>query len=306
MNIFKALISGATRSVRVWKGILIIWFSTLLLVSLLALPMRAGMNSVLGSSMITEKLAKGINIDVLTDFGSNISTILSSFSIGFFLMLFFALLMNVFFAGGLFNTIKGKENKFSSSGFFGGAGANFWSYLVITVLICLIIISLGIIIIGVPLMIAKSSALENEGVPSKVTKIVIAIFILVLPIFLLVADYARAWQASSSKSACFKAIGNGFRQTFRHFFSSYAVMAVVLIIQVLYTGAVLIIMAGIKPGSKGGLFLLFLLTQLMFIIKILLRTWRYGIVTSLIEQNIHLKASVPRVNLTTPDGKERF
>src|SRR5450759_602249 len=166
MNIFKALLSGATRSVRVWKGILIIWFSTLLLVSLLALPMRAGMNSVLGSSMITEKLAKGINIDVLTDFGSNISTILSSFSIGFFLMLFFALLMNVFFAGGLFNIIKGQENKFSSSGFFGGAGANFWSYLIITVLICLIIISLGIIIIGVPLMIAKSSALENEGVPS--------------------------------------------------------------------------------------------------------------------------------------------
>jgi hypothetical protein len=38
-----------------------------------------------------------------------------------------------------------------------------------------------------------------------------------------------------------------------------------------------------KPDTGTGIFLMFLLSQIMFIVKIYLRTWRYGIITSKFE-----------------------
>jgi hypothetical protein len=285
MKTLNTLLSGATRSLKAWKWVIIIWLCSLFLVSLLAFPMRAGLRSVLGSSMITEKLSDGINIDVLADFGTNLSTILSSLTFGFFIVVFLGLLMNIFLCGGLFSSLKSSENKVTASQFFGGAGANFWSFLVIVLLMMLIILFLGFLIIGIPQIIVRSSDTVSEATPVITGKIAAIIFLLILPVFLLVTDYARAWQAASSESACFKAIGNGFRQTFKHFFSSYFVMAIVLVVQILFGWLIFSIIPGWRPSSGGGVFLLFLLSQILFISKLILRAWRYGSVTSMLEQH---------------------
>lgn len=58
-----------------------------------------------------------------------------------------------------------------------------------------------------------------------------------------------------------------------------------MIIQILYGWLVLNIISGIKPVTGGGVFLLFILSQLLFIIKILLKGWRYGSITKLMEIN---------------------
>lgn len=68
MDTLNPIISGAVRSIKSIKGILAIWLTTLFLVSLVAMPLKSSVKSVMGSSMITEKLNEGINIDVLTDF----------------------------------------------------------------------------------------------------------------------------------------------------------------------------------------------------------------------------------------------
>jgi len=102
MKIFSYLGSGLVRSLKAWKGILAIWFLNLILVSLIAIPFRAGLKSVLHNSMITELLGEGINIDVFADFGSNLKVIASSVFSGFFLVILLGFIMNVFLAGGLF------------------------------------------------------------------------------------------------------------------------------------------------------------------------------------------------------------
>jgi hypothetical protein len=56
MNIINPIISGAVRSIKSIKAVLAIWLSTLLLVSLVAIPMKSSVNAVLGLSMVTEKL----------------------------------------------------------------------------------------------------------------------------------------------------------------------------------------------------------------------------------------------------------
>lgn len=44
---------------------------------------------------------------------------------------------------------------------------------------------------------------------------------------------------------------------------------------------------GIRPFTGGGILLLFILSQLLFFIKVMLKAWRYGSVTSLMEQNFY-------------------
>jgi hypothetical protein len=283
MYILTNLISGATRSLKSWKWILIIWFTSLFLAGLLVLPAKAAFSNVLGSSMITEKLKGGLDIEVLVDFGAHMPAILSSLSTAFFLLIIFTFLMNVFFNSGLFSSLRHSEARFGSSLFFGKAGANFWPFLLITIIMLVMIFFLALLIIGIPVMIARGS--EAEGTVFGTFKTASVIFLIILPVLILVADYARAWQAASSKSECFTAIGMGFRQTFRNFFSSCLIMAVIMIIQLLFSWLVYSVVVNMKAYTGGGLILLFLVSQFLFIIKLFLRAWRYGSVTSMFEKH---------------------
>lgn len=129
---------------------------------------------------------------------------------------------------------------------------------------------------------------ENPSESSVFTVGIIAcsVFLLLLFMLLLVADYARAWQVMYERSSGFRAIGYGFKQTFRTFLSSFSLMIFLFVIQILFGIIVLKILPGWRPASGGGVFLLFIVSQLLFYIKIMLRVWRYASVTSLMEQGL--------------------
>jgi hypothetical protein len=61
-------------------------------------------------------------------------------------------------------------------------------------------------------------------------------------------------------------------------------MLLVVIIQLLFGWLVLEILPSWHPSTGGGIVVLFLVSQLLFIIKIMFRTLRYASVTSLMQQ----------------------
>ena len=284
MKIIIAIKSAAFRSLRSWESILIIWFSSLLLAGILAVPMKGALKSGLGNSMITEKLANGINLEVFTDLGATYKSMTSSFSAAIFIAILTGFLLNTFLMGGLFNRLKGFSGKFSGEEFFQACAKYFWSFLVISLIISLIVFTVLILTVILPYSLARQAEPPGDGIVFNTLRIGISIFFLLLTILLLVVDYARAWQVSKERNACFKAIGFGFSQTFRTFLSSYPLMIIILIIEFLYGWLILKILPPIKPVTGSGIFLLFLLSQFLFFIRILLKTWRYGSVTSLMEQ----------------------
>jgi len=285
MKIFISIKAGILRSAKSWKGVAIVWFCSLLLVSLVAIPMKGALKSGFGNSMITEKLTNGINVEVFADLGANFRSLISSFSSGLLMAILIGFQINAFLSGGLFNSLKGLSGKFSVAEFFRASAKNFWSFMIISFIISVIILFLTIIIIVIPVSIVSQAEVSSEGAAFRTGIITTSIFLLFLPILLLVADYARAWQASHEKNACFKAINFGFSRTFMTFFSSYPLMVILLIVQFLYGWFVLSIVPGMKPVTGGGVVLLFILSQLLFFIKILLKGWRYGSVTKLMEIN---------------------
>jgi hypothetical protein len=291
MDILSPIKSGFKRSLKCWKGVFINWILTFFIVIMIAFPLRGAINSILGSSMITDKLSKGIIFDVIPDLGSNFKTLISMITSGFFIVLLSGFLLNVFITGGLFSNLKRKEGRFSYSVFFNGSIYKFWSFLVIMLIMSLIILISGFIVIGIPIIIASGSG-SIDGARLRAFMRFGSLFLLLLPIFLLITDYARAWLVMNEKGGCFKAIGFGFSHTFRTFLSSYPVMVILLISQSLFGWIILKILPGMTPASSGGIFLFFLLSQFLFFTRILLKVWRYGSVTALLEMKMKKEVDI--------------
>jgi len=283
MKIFSAIKAGIIRSAGSWKGIVVVWFVSLILVSLVALPMKASLQNSLGGSMVTEKLREGISLDVFADLGSDFRNLVSYFSRGLFMIMLAGFLINSFFSGGLFFSLKADRVRFSTNEFFRASSKNFWPFLSISIIMSLCIILLAILIVIIPVVIISQEKGISDYIVFSTGVIMTSIFLFVLIIILLAADYARAWQIIQTKNAAFRAIRFGFRQTFRTFFSSYPMMLSLFIMQGLYTWLVISILVEIKPGTIGGIVLLFLLSQILFIIRVFLKTCRYGSVTRMME-----------------------
>lgn len=288
MNIFSHLKSAAVCSLKSWKVVLVIWILILFLISLLALPVKSGFKSLIGSSMVTELLTESINADVLTDISKGLSSLIPAMTTGFFLMLLFGFLMNAFLTGGLFTILGNKNSNHSVAAFFKGAAANFWSVLIITFITSLMVLFTASIVGGIPVAIvsASGSGSPTPGAMGKVIRIALIIVALILPLLMLVADFARAWQVVHEEKKPFKALGFGFSTSYRTILLSYPLMLFMMLVQTGFSVFIMSKLLASKPLTGGGVFLLFIVSQLLFIIRIMLKAWRYGCVTSVMEYNI--------------------
>jgi NADH:ubiquinone oxidoreductase subunit 6 (subunit J) len=281
MKILTSIGSGIQRSARLWKAILIIWIVYLIIVSLVAIPVRASLTAALGNSMITEKLRDGINTEIFADMGAALSSIKSYLTSGFMILFVVSLILNSFFTAGLFSSLSESGN-YSSEGFFKASASRFWPFFQISVIINVAVFFMMLIVVGLPVSILTNASGISEGTIYLLGMLFISFFILILIIILIIADYARAWQAINNNS-CFKALGYGLRQTFKTFSSSYLLMFIVIAAQLLFAWVVLQTIGRYKPVTSTGFILLFLLSQVLFIIRLFLKSCRYGSFTRMKE-----------------------
>jgi hypothetical protein len=284
MKIFKALGSGFKRSSASWKGIMITWFILLLMVAFIALPVKSILRGGVGHSLITERLSGGLDIEALTDLGPAFSAAMHSFTSGLMLLFLAGIIVNAFLTGGLFDSMKNSENKFSFQVFFASSARNFLPFLLITLIVGVILLVLGILLVGLPLQSLLSPGPGDEKTQALTRTILITLYGLITVFFLLVADYARAWQVKNEKAG-FRALGYGFSQAFGKCISSWPMMLLLFILQIIVVFLTIKIIGYMKPTTGTGVLGMFLLSQLLFIIRVFVKTWRYGSVISLSELN---------------------
>jgi hypothetical protein len=206
---------------------------------------------------------------------------MSGLSSGALLLLLLVLLLYIFLNGGLFDSLRANSCSYKVRDFLHSSAKLFVSYFVVTILMLLIILFTLFLVVGLPLIILRTAGSGSELSFIRLAGILRVVVILILPVLLLVADYSRTWLASNDHTKIFKALGYGFRATFRRFFSSYLFMLLMIVIQGLYVWLVSKILVGWNPESIGGLFALFLVTQIFFLLRLFLRAVRYGGITAL-------------------------
>ncbi len=286
MKVFNSLQSGLFRTLKSGKGVLIVWFSLFILVLVFIYPLRGSLNSAFGRSMITEKLADGFDIEVFADLGSALRSLLSFFTAGFMIVCLIGFVMNAFLTAGLFGSVRKESGKFSSQEFFRACSKNFWPFLTISLVITIVINFFSGLFIVIPITIVYFSETISEKTAFTIVIIAIVFSIMVLPVFLFVADYARAWKSANENKSCFKAIGAGFMHIFNNFRTSYFMMILLILAQVILGVFIMLILPAWKPVTGIGVFLLLIISQLMFYARLFLKTWRYASVTSLMEETL--------------------
>jgi hypothetical protein len=147
----------------------------------------------------------------------------------------------------------------------------------------LIILFLLVIIIVIPSLIIGASETISEKGAFMSGVIAIIVYLILLPILLISADYARAKKASDESFSWSRSLGFGFSQTFKKFWPSYLMMLLLVLCQVILGLLIIAILPGWEPVKGRGVFLLLIVSQLLLYARILLKTWRYGSFTAMME-----------------------
>lgn len=295
MKIISSLKSGLKNAFRVRSAILLTWLSFFLPGILLVCLFRASLGSAFGSSMITERLADGMDIEVFADLGNAGKMLFSFLANGVLLTFLVSFILNAFMTGGLFGVLRKTNSDFSSGEFFRSAAGNFFPFLGITFFVTIIAALLSVILMLVPM--GMSGMLETNNNGSGYSSVIFAaiILFLVLPVVLLVADYSRAWRASRDEGSCFAALGYGLRRTFKSFSRSYPLMLILILVLTVLMFAVFLILPAWRPSTDGGVLLMLGVSQLLLFMRLFLKTWRYGSVTSMMDSLEEVKKEESRV-----------
>lgn len=277
MSLFKTLMKGAVNAASSYKLILLIWATTLVLVLAVAFPIRTTMNMIFGNSMAMERLNDGFDLGLAGDLGRQFGALMASVSAGSFLIGTIGFLLMTFFSGGLFKRFTLAWGGLRVSDFLRSSAGNFITFLKIALLMMLIIGVYTFVLIGLPGIVnmAKSGSQLPSG---KIMYIFYALWALGLPVWLFVADASRRWIATTGSKKVFRAVGAGFRALKERFWFSYGTVLAVMIINAAVISAVFWYAGTATPDKGIMVFLFFMVTQLLFIIRLFMKAWRYAAV----------------------------
>jgi len=215
MKFIKAFTSGAIRAFRSMKALLIIWLLTFSVLAVFSFPLKSFLNNALGNTASTSILSDGFDISYFVNMGQSFSPIMSAIGGGILIVLLIFFFLYTFLNGGLFDSLIKNRWNYKPNEFFSSSARYFLSYLVIMLLVILMLIIVIFIIVGIPIIIMRAGSPGSEEATLKLLSILRIVVVLVLPIFLLVADYARVWLAANNHYKIFKALAYGFKGTFK-------------------------------------------------------------------------------------------
>jgi len=282
MSFFKTLKNGAAAAASSYKLILLIWVTTLVLTLAVGFPLRSFLNMMFGNSMAVERLNDGFDLGLAGDLGKPFSALMASVSAGTLLIGLAGFFIMTFFAGGLFRRFTLAWGRLRVSEFLRASAGNFIPFLKIALLMMLIIGAYTFVLIGIPGIagLAVSGSPRFTGI---IFYLVFALWVLGLPVWLFVADASRRWIAATGSRKVFRAIGAGFRALRERFWLSYLTVLAIVIINAIFLIALLWFAATSTPEMGIIVFLFFIATQALFIIRLFMKAWRYASVCEAVQ-----------------------
>jgi hypothetical protein len=280
MGLFSVLKKGACKTAGSYKLLITMWLINLSMILLVAMPLKLGLKMVFSKSFATDRFLDGFDAGFTGDMGNAFGNLLGSATYGGFLLLVTGFLLYTFFAGGLFTCYTTTYGSFKVSSFLKSSAHHFLTFLGIGVMMLLLIVIWTLVIIGIPASITGAVADDSFAVLT-VTKIMIVVWVLGLPLWFLVADHARIWVATTGIRRVFRSLGAGFSSLKMRFNVSYLAVLLVFLVNLAFLGLTFAFTAVAMPEKGFLITLFFLATQALFVLRIFLKAWRYATVSEL-------------------------
>ena len=275
MTLVRVLKKGAAAAALSYKQLLVIWVVSLIMILFVSIPLRVMLNAVFGHSMAVMRLTDGFDAGLLGDVGKPFLYLLSAAGAGGLVLLLAGFLLYTFFAGGLFASYTTAWGGLKMTAFIRESARNFLPFLKVNLLTLLIIAGYTFVVLGLPAVarMALSKGSMSEG--GSMTFLYF-IWILGLPLWLFVADASRRWIAATGSGKAFRAMGAGFRALKERFWLSYGTVLLILIVNAMFLFLSFWYLTCSVPEKGGMIFLFFIITQIMFFIRLFMKAWRYA------------------------------
>jgi hypothetical protein len=275
MRILKTIANGAATAVSSYKLILVVWVTTLVLTLAVGFPLKSFLNGIFGNSMAVSRLSDGFDLGIAGDMGKPFGSLMAAASAGTVLAGTAGFFIMTFFAGGLFRRFTIAWGGIRISEFLKASADNFMPFLKIALLMMLIIGGYTLLLIGVPAILI--TVLSGAQVPAGNTIYIFwAIWALGMPVWLFVADASRRWLAATGSPKVFRALGAGFRALREKFWLSYGTVLAVTVINILVAAAIFWFTASATPDRGITVFLFFLASQALVVLRLMMKAWRYA------------------------------
>lgn len=269
LEIFKLSVKTARNN---WK-IAVIWFSVSLLMAIVStLPINSFLNTTLGESLESIKLANGFDytvvIDLLNNYGIASGSIMN---IALITVLFF-LLFNIFFQAGWMAT-RADNFMDESQDYFWNYGAKFFlRFLGISVIFTIFQMLWVYLVFQLFMNMTYDMnifMMESEAVITNSLWILIPLLLIGNGLIKLGGDYARAYTVEHDPQYVTAAILPGFRSVFMRLLKTVGLYLIIVLISIA-AGAFYGLLADWLPDSSFGL-IGFLLFQLYALARIFIR-----------------------------------
>ncbi len=276
MTVLRAYTGGFKESVRLYKPMFIIWIFNLLLAALVAMPFYNAVDSQIGHSLAAEKLIEGFSAsiwaDMIDELKSSAFLLLSQVKWLFFIYL----LLNIFFAGGIIQTLN--QDKFSTASFFAGSAHNFFRYLGIslTMFVIQVIAALILWTITALFIFGNSESGTPETVYLNIFISALIVQIIVSMLLFMVSDYAKFHSSLYNKRNFFNSVGNGFRYVFTNFWKTTSLYFMLTLLPFAIVIAYFYIDIQINTKLTGGVIFLCIIQQIFILSRIWFRIWIFA------------------------------
>jgi hypothetical protein len=278
MTSSRALTSGFWTTIKSYRMILLLYAVNFILAAVLAFTFESVLTNSIGDSLSLEKLVKDFDYTTYNDFmfkhGGKVHSLMSAVD----WLVAFYLFLNVLLGGGLISTVNEHGDNFSLKSFFAECGAYFSRFFRLF-LISLFVLFLVSAITGFFLGIIFSASTESavsEVLPMTLGGIFFALFLFVVMLIVLIADYAKVMTVVNEGTSMLKVFWQSVKFVFQNFFRVIGLQIVMLLLTLLAMGIYLILERQIGTSSAGAVVGLFLVQQIFVASKVSLRVWIFS------------------------------
>ncbi|MEO1434137.1 MAG: hypothetical protein AAFV80_01280 [Bacteroidota bacterium] len=252
----------------------LLWFGASLVTALVSsLPLNSFLNTTIGNSLESLKLAEGMDYTVFTDLMNNYGVATGSIMNASILMVLLFMVFNLFFQAGWMAS--------RAQAFLDDQTENIWPLGAQFFLRFLLISILFTVFQGVWLFICfqffmnmtngmNVFTMESEQVITQSLWIFVLLLVIGNTLLRLASDYTKAHVVNESKGFSFKILGTGFRAIFRKLGKVFGLYGLILVSMGAIWG-VYTVLAGFIPEDSSLAFIGFLIFQVYAFFRIVIR-----------------------------------